>query len=160
MFDYDPMSKDVAEKLRYSLLEDGQYPGVITACVAKASNAGKWMFDMTVDVYDKAGLSHSIRTFLVFQPNMMWKVISCCESTGLIDAYNDKKLDDHLFVGKNCHVDIKTDKGKPIPVDKLQGKPVGSQYPDKNVISNFISKPTSATIAPVAQEAFSDDIPF
>lgn len=162
MFDYDVFSKEMADKHRFSLLDEGKYQGVITHCEARMTRTNKWMFEMMVDVYDKSGMPFPIKTFLVFQPNMMWKIINCCESTGTLDEYNNKTLNNKTFVGKPCVVDVKIESGRAIPDDKLNGKEPGSTYPSKNVINDFLVDKTfnMSNNASINNVPLNDDIPF
>ena len=53
-------------------------------------------------------------------------------------------------------------KGNEIPVDKLNGKPEGSKYPDSNCIREFIAiaQPVELKKAAGAESFVNDDVPF
>lgn len=163
MFDYQVMSKDDAEKARFSLLTKGKYHGVISAVEPKISNSGNHMLVINVSVYDSTGLPTDIRDYLVMMNSMMWKFIHCCEATGLLKEYEDKTFKPEMLLMKNVIVDIDVDQGKEIPQDKLNGKAPGSKYPSKNVIVNYSSpeEASKATDKPWVEDVpLSDDIPF
>lgn len=164
MFDYDVLSESEAMAERYQLLPEGDYPAVIDSSVDKISeNSGNPMMDMTLSVFDKNGRSHSVRDFLPFTRNMAWKMIHCAESAGLLKEYQDKKFCSSLMVGKNVVVRIVLEKGGEIPEHKLNGKPPGSKYPDKNKVEDYvINKNSHKPMEKKAEENdFDDDsIPF
>lgn len=162
MFNYNPMSKDEAEKERFSLIDDGDYPAFIKSATAKISSSNNPMIEVDLDVFDIQGKPHSIRDYWVFSPKMMWKVIHGTESCGLLKEYEEKKFHPSMLPGKNTRVRIKTQKGAPIPSDKLKGKPEGSVYPDKNVVEDYLlSDPNSVEVlSPQNSFDTQSDIPF
>lgn len=167
MFPYDPMKEEDAMKERFSLMEDGEYEGVIDVCESKMSGNGNHMFDMTISVFDVNGRPQQVRDFLVFSPKMMWKIIHCCDSAGVLAEYEAKQLCPELLVGKNVRVKITFEEGSVIPQDKLKGKAFGSKYPDKNRVDDYVKKADQGAIAKPAAAAtpagdlpFDDDVPF
>lgn len=162
MFNYNPMSKEAAEKERFSLIDDGDYPAVIKSATAKISSSNNPMIEVDLDVYDIQGKPHSVRDFLVFSSKMMWKVIHCADGLGLTKEYEEQRFHPSMLPGKNIRVRIKTQKGAQIPSDKLKGKPEGSVYPDKNVVEDYLlSDPNSVEVL-TPQNSFDtqSDIPF
>lgn len=165
MLAYEPMSEQDALKERYYLLDDGEYDGVIEKCELKQSASGNQMLDLTISVFDKNGKANPVRDFLVFTPKMMWKVIHCADSAGLLKEYEEKKLSEHMLVGMNVKVLLKQQQGNVIPHDKLKGKPYGTLYPNKNVVEDYLKRTgtTASQKAPVntaSPAPFDDDIPF
>lgn len=161
MFDYDVLTEEQAMQERFQLLPGGDYDAVITSSVDKQSQSGNPMMDMTVDVYDVNGTPHSLRDFLVFTKGMMWKIIHCAESAGLMQAYESKKFCSDTVRGCTVRVRITTEKGGEIPEDKLKGKPFGSCYPDKNKIQDYLGKVEGNKFTQEKDESFIDDeIPF
>lgn len=161
MFDYDVLTEEQAMQERFQLLPDGDYDAVITSSVDKQSQSGNPMMDMLVDVYDATGKPHSLREFLVFTKGMMWKVIHCAESAGLMKEYESKKFCSDAVRGCTVRVRITTEKGGEIPDDKLKGKAFGSCYPDKNKIQDYLGKSESHHSAQVKDDSFIDDeLPF
>ena len=159
-FHYDPMSKEQAESERFELLKDGYYSATVFDSVDKVSSTGNSMMEIFFKVYDEQGKPHNVRSFLVFTPKMMWKTIHFAEATSLLTEYSQGKFCSNLIKDKNVRVLIGTEKGKEIPVDKLNGKPYGSCYPDKNIIHDFTSVEERAPQAIPADFKDDEEIPF
>jgi hypothetical protein len=164
MFDYDVMTESEALQERFQLMKEGEYDAVIDKVEHKVSqNSGNNMFEMTLSVYDQQGKSHQVKDYLVFTKGMMWKVIHCADSAGLLKEYEEKKLAPEVLQGAGVRVRIVIEEGGVIPHDRLKGKTEGSKYPDKNKIDNYIKKADQKPLAkPSADvdEFFSDPIPF
>lgn len=162
MFDYDVMTEEEAMKERFQLLDDGEYDAVIDTISERLSSTGNNMIEVNLSVYDKNGKPHPIRDFWVFTPKMMWKIIHGCKSAGLSVEYENKTFNPVMLSGKCVRVLISTQTGKMIPNEKLNGKPQGSVYPDKNSVDDYIACMTNVTKAsqPV-DDGFGDkDVPF
>ncbi len=139
MFAYEVLSEEQAMNERFQLLPPGEYDAVVEASVDKVSaNSGNPMMDITLSVYDEQGKPHSVRDFLVFTKAMMWKVVHFAQSSGLSHQYSNGQLCSNIAQGKNVRVKIGVEEGRIIPEDKLQGKLVGSKYPDKNKVEDYI----------------------
>ena len=162
MFTYDPMTEEQAMKERYQLLEDGVYSALVVKAEARPSSKGNPMIVLDLSVYDKNGKPHDVQDYLVFTNQMMWKTIHCADSAGLAKEYDEKKFCPEIIEGKNVMVKIITKIGNPIPPDKLNGKPPGSCYPNKNAVEDYIKKADQpASVAPAPAADFpDDDIPF
>jgi hypothetical protein len=164
-FSYIPMSEQQAMDERYNLLKEGEYDAVITASEDRVSiNSGNSMMDMMISVFDDEGREHAVRDFLVFTPKMMWKVIHFADSAGLSQLYSKGQLCSELAVGNRVRVKITIEKGGVIPDDKLNGKPVGSVYPDKNKIEDYVKnvlqKPLPAKSGANLLDQLDEDVPF
>ncbi|HEY2811777.1 MAG TPA: hypothetical protein VGJ00_10375 [Rhabdochlamydiaceae bacterium] len=138
MFNYQVFTEAQAMQERYNLLKEGIYDAVINFSTDKTSSSGNPMMDMTLAVYDDNGMEHNVRDFLVFTPKMMWKVVHCAESANVVKEYEEQKFCSDIVVGKRVKVKVTVEEGSPIPDDKLNGKPVGTKYPDKNKIDDYI----------------------
>lgn len=162
MFAYEVMNEQEAMQERFCLLKEGVYDAVITASQDITSKSGNPMMDLTVQVFDENGRGHDVRDFLVFMRTMMWKVVHFADSAGILKEYEEGKLCSELVVGKRVQVSIKIEEGKEIPSDKLDGKPAGSKYPDKNKVEDYIkqSDKKEATNAPDVDPELNDDVPF
>lgn len=164
MFNYTPMNEQEAMQERFQLLPAGEYDAVIEKSTDTTSNnSGNPMMDITLSVYDREGRSHSVRDFLVFTKSMMWKVIHAAESAGVLGQYKNGLLCSNLMQGKNVIVKIGIEEGRIIPEDKLQGKPSGSKYPDKNKVEDYIKQQTNATYTTRGLQKMQDedsDVPF
>lgn len=137
-FDYDVLTEEQAMKERYQLLNDGDYPATIKKIEPKTSSNGNNMYEVDLDVYDVNGSTHQIRDYWVFSRNMTWKVRHAANSCGLIHEYENKTFSPDIIKNKNCIVSIRTQEGKEIPFEKLQGKPIGTKYPTKNIVEDYI----------------------
>jgi len=159
MFQYDVMSEQEAMAERFQLMKEGIYEGVITSSQDTKSSTGNPMMDMTVTVYDENGKPHDVREFLVFTKTMMWKVIHFCDSAGLLKEYESGKLCSQMAIDKRVMVKVAVEEGSEIPQDKLKGKPLGSKYPDKNKIGEYIKKADQGQGTPTGDNPppFTDD---
>lgn len=158
MFDYDVLTEEQAMKERYQLLDDGEYPASIKRIEPRVSSNGNNMYEVDLDVYDVNGAIHQVRDYWIFSRNMSWKVIHAADSLGLLTEYENKTFKPDIIRNRNCVVTIRTQEGKEIPMDKLQGKPLGSKYPTKNVVEDYIKSGTKTTQK--TEDDFSDSIPF
>ena len=156
---YKAMSEEDVMKARFDLLEDGDYDAVVKSSVESMSRSNNVMADMSVAVYDKAGNAHDIRDFLVFTAKMLWKIKHFCDSSGQQKLYEEEKFTPLDAANQSVRVRVRTQKGNEIPFEKLNGKPVGSCYPDKNVIEDYLPG-KSDVIGKPADEFINDMIPF
>ena len=159
MFNYEVLTEDEAMKERYQLLSDGDYQGVIKKATCKTSYSGNNMLELEVDIYDENGKVHPIKDFLVFTKSMLWKVIHCTQSSGTFEQYEQKKLTPELLENKNIIASIRIQKGSEIPIERLNGKPEGSKYPDKNVVLDYIKK-EGFEVKQKEEDIFDDDLAF
>lgn len=138
MFQYEVMTEKDAMAERFQLIKEGEYDAMVSHSVDKRSSTGNPMMEMTLTIYNANGSTHEIRDYLVFTKTMMWKVIGFCQAANLMEIYEAGKLCSKEV--KNCHVRAKVglESGKEIPEDKLNGKPLGSKYPDKNKIEHYV----------------------
>lgn len=162
-FNYEPLSSEEADKFRYHLLDDGFYDGTIEYAESKISRSNNPMGEFILRVWDKDGRPKEIKDYLPFIPSMMWKARHLCESTGLIKEFDEKRFRPELTIGRNITVNIGTQLGKEIPIENLNGKPMGTKYPDKNVVIDYITKDNASKIVTtkVEEDPFpGEDIPF
>lgn len=158
MFDYEVMNEQEAMNERFQLMKEGEYDAIISASQDTVStNSGNPMMDMTVSIFDDNGKSHDVRDFLVFTKPMMWKVVHCADSAGLIPEYENHKFCSEVVIGKRVRVKITVEQGSEIPPDKLKGKPIGSKYPDKNKIEDYVKKEDQKPLASNRSDSFLDD---
>ena len=162
-FSYTIMSEQEAIAERYQMIKPGEYDAIISASVDKVSaSSGNPMMDMTLTVFDEYGKDHDVRDFLVFTNSMMWKVIKFANSAGLSNEYGDGKLCSEVAIGKKVRVKIGIDEGKEIPFDKLKDKPMGSKYPDKNKVEDYIKKEDQKPLYnnDLPPDHLDDEVPF
>lgn len=161
MFAYQVFSEQQAMQERYQLLKEGDYDAIISSSTDTVSaNSGNPMMDMTVSVFDDNGKAHDIRDFLVFTPKMMWKVVHCADSAGLLTEYEAQQFCSNIVRGKRVRVKINIEQGSEIPEDKLKGKLYGSKYPDKNKIEDYVKKEDQKPLASNENNLTDDDVPF
>lgn len=135
---YRAMNEDEVMAARYNLLDDGDYNGVVKISTARSSSNGNHMADMWVEVFDKNGEPHDIRDFLVFSKNMLWKIKHFCDSAGLEKEYLADQFTPDMAKHQHIRARVRKRAGTEIPPDKLNGKPMGSRYPDQNIIEDYI----------------------
>lgn len=161
MFHYEVMSENEAMQERFHLLKEGEYDAIISASQDTVSaNSGNPMMDMTVSVFDDNGKSHDVRDFLVFTKTMMWKVVHCADSAGLLPEYEAQKFCSDTVTGKRVRVKVAVEQGGIIPDDKLKGKAPGSRYPDKNKIEDYVRKEDQKPLENSGTAFLDDDTPF
>ncbi|CAB4128250.1 Protein of unknown function DUF669 [uncultured Caudovirales phage] len=158
MFAYEILTEQEAIEERFNLLKEGIYDAIVVASIDKVSSSGNPMLDMTLQVFDANGKSRDVRDFLVFTKAMMWKIIHFSDSAGLLTQYMSGKLCSEVAVGNRVQVKISVEEGGEIPQDKLKGKPVGSKYPDKNKVEDYIKKSDQKPLEQkVEDDPFADD---
>lgn len=161
MFAYEAMDEETAMQERYQLLKEGEYDAVVQKSEDKTStNSGNNMMDVTLAVYDAEGKTHSVRDFLVFTPKMMWKVIHCAGSADLMNDYTLGRFCSIALTGKRVRVKIGIEEGNEIPIDKLNGKALGSKYPSKNKVEDYIKKSDQKPLSHAIPEDEEDGVPF
>ncbi len=162
MFSYEVLSESEAAAERFMLLKEGEYDAIVEASQDKISaNSGNPMMDMTLTVYDENGKGHAVRDFLVFTKGTMWKVIHFAKSAGIMHAYEDEKLCSEVALGKSVRVKIGIEQGSEIPSDRLNGKPQGAKYPDKNKVIAYIQPDETPSSSKKEEVEFvDDDVPF
>jgi hypothetical protein len=159
MFQYEVLTEEVAMQERFQLLKEGEYDAVVQTAIDKVSaSSGNPMIDLTLSVYDAEGNTHSVRDFLVFTKSMMWKVIHCASSAGVMMQYTAGRMCSDLMIGKRLRVKVGVEEGKEISADKLNGKPVGSKYPSKNKVEDYIKCDSQAPINHSIPD--DEDVPF
>jgi len=158
-FSYDPMSEDQAQQERYSLMKDGEYDASVEKFEGRMSAQGNRMVEFLLNVYDNEGKVHQLKDYIAFTPKMTWKLRHHCVSGGMEAEFDNKSWRPQMSVGKMFRVKVKIDEGREIPQDKLKGKPVGSKYPDKNVIDDYVPCQQPKTVDPAAP-FHNDDIPW
>lgn len=164
MFDYTPMTEEDSLAQRYQMLTEGEYNGVISSAHHSISkSSGNNMIELTVDIFDLGGNVTQIKDYLPFTDKMMWKVIKCVKSAGIHAQYANKSLEPEHFLNKNVRVKVKFQPGDLVPLDRLNGKEVGTKYPDKNVIADYLAQgPVTKKIQETVlkKDEFDPDIPF
>jgi hypothetical protein len=167
-YDYNPMTEEEAQRARFNLLPDGDYEFFVRKSTGKQSAKGNAMDELVLEIFDKEGMAHEVMDFLLWTPSMLWKMRHFCCSTNLLKEFEEKKFRPELADNKTGIARIRTQAGKEIPFDKLNGKPPGTKYYDKNVVEDYIFGELLDPLATISNNAngthndvpFSDDIPF
>jgi len=158
---YKALNEEQLMEARFSLLREGEYDAIVKISTERMSSANNTMADMWVTVFDHNGASHDIRDFLVFTEKMLWKIKHFCDSAGLQKEYEEEKFVPEMAAGKNVRVLVGKQAGKLIPEDKLGDRPIGSCYPDKNVINDYVERLVNNAVPPMKRNNdLNDDIPF
>ncbi len=153
-FSYEVMNEQEALAERFQLLKEGEYDAVVAVSEDKISaNSGNPMMSLVLSVFDDQGKSHEVRDFLVFTKTMMWKVVHFSDSAGLMNEYEQQKLCSDIARGARVRVKIGLEEGAEIPTDKLNGKPIGTKYFDKNKVEDYIKREEQNG----KKDAFKDD---
>jgi len=128
------------------LLQDGTWDFEVIKAEAKLSKSGNEMIHILVKVWDMNGTSSIVNDYLI--SSILYKVRHFCYGTGLEQHYENGDLSDVMCVGRTGKC-----KGK-IEKDKT------GQYPDKNIIVDYLEKADAASKEKNAKDEFDDDIPF
>jgi hypothetical protein len=159
MISYEVMDEETAMNERFQLLSEGEYDAVVAKSEDKISaSSGNAMMDLTLSVYDAEGKTHAVRDFLVFTKSMMWKVIHFADSAGLSSQYSAQRLCSREIKENRVRVKIGVEEGKEIPSDKLNGKPLGSRYPSKNKVIDYVKRSEQQPLNHSVPE--DEDVPF
>jgi hypothetical protein len=156
-YNYQPLSEEEAQRKRYKLMDDGIYQATIEHAEGKLSSSNNPMGVFYLRVWDKSGHPKEIKDYIPFIDSMMWKLRHLADASKLIKEFEDRKFRPELAIGKEVYVNIKTQSGKEIPLDKLNGKAPGAKYPDKNVVDDYVVKESSDNKAESKGHA---DLPF
>lgn len=159
-YSFNPMTDEELEKS--TLLEDGVYNFEVTKAERQTSRSNNPMAKLSLKVWDKNGEVRFVYDYLVFSNVNLCikKVKHFCDSVGLSEAYKKGELPEELenYCGK---VEVKAEEGQLIPEDKLNGKPLGSRYPAKNVVVDYIVNTKEAANSKLTDDFEPDtDIPF
>jgi hypothetical protein len=144
------------ELQQMNLLPDGVYTfEVIESVNTISKTSGNEMIKLTLKVWDHNGVERIITDYLI--EAYLFKLLSFCEATNLLEKYNSGILLDTDCYGKIGKVYIVIKKGKPVPND-----PEGKMYPDSNSIKEYIKQDKSYE-SNKKQESdipFDDELPF
>lgn len=120
---FQPKSeKEIAEM---NLWPAGEYGFEIVQSLNNISKSGNEMIELKVKVYNDDGGYKLITDFLL--ESLAYKLRHAAEVCGLLSQYEAGELDANDFIGKTGTVKLKIQKDK------------NGQYPDKNVIADYIA---------------------
>lgn len=159
-WDYEVLNEDQAMAQRFQLLPDGEYDAYVESFEPKISSSGNQYVNLLLNIFDNNGKPHPVFDIQMTLPSMVWKMRHFCYSAGLEESFEAKKYHPSMSVGKKVRVFLRTKKGDEIPFNKLNGKPVGSKYPDKNVIDDYLVGNKIVPIDTKKEDFFDDPVPF
>lgn len=127
------------------LFEPGIYEYEVIKAEEKISKKGNPMLHIVIRVFDTIGRSQLINDYLITGiESARWKIYDFCHSCGLGEIYQAGEISSEMCRGKSGKVKIKIDKD------------TSGQYPDKNVVADYITKIDTVD----APKDLNDDIPF
>jgi len=143
------------------LLPEGEYDFQISAGEDKVSKSGNEMIELLVRVYKPDGSGFILVNDYLLE-SVLYKVSHAAKACGLETEYNNGNLHGDDFFGKTGKLKLGIQKDK------------NGQYPDKNVIKDYIvsgeekkSDPQSPTLGKAKKEPeksigeeLNDEIPF
>lgn len=139
---FTPKSEEELQAL--NLLEPGEYDFEIIKAEDRRSKSGNEMIALTIKVWDHAGKERTVFDWLLDSELSHYKIKHFCFSVGLEDKYELGLLESNDCWGRKgiLKLGIQKDKTK--------------QYPDKNVVNDYIVDKESKS----SEEFKDDDIPF
>lgn len=141
---FTPITKEEADKKTFQVLPKGIYDFEILSADEKVSKKGNPMIETKVRVFANDGSSTNVFDYLM--ESMAFKLRHCAEACGLIEYYNDGKLNPDHLVG--CTGKLKLD----IEV------PTG--YPERNVIKDYVVEGEKAAAPKKSPSAaLNDELP-
>lgn len=149
---YTPKSeKQIIEE---NLWPVGIYGFEINESVEKQSKtSGKDMFALKITLSNDEGRTKIIDDYLL--EAIAYKLRHCAVACGLENEYDTVSLKDYMFTGKTGLLKLGIQKNKT------------GQYPDKNVISDYITEkdappasPRTPKVLADTKDDFDDEIPF
>lgn len=150
---FQPKTKKEIEEM--NLLPEGEYPFEISQGLDKTSkikpdgSGGNEMIELLVRVYRENGTFLLVNDYLL--ESMAYKLRHAAEACELLTNYETGVLTASDFVGKTGRLKLRIQKDK------------AGQFPDKNVISDYIVPKDGDVQAPlpkVLEKPFEDEIPF
>ncbi len=148
---FQPKTEEEIQSM--NLLEEGTYDFQVIDAIDTLSKANNEMIKLTLKIWDKNGLEKIMDDFLL--EKMAFKLRHFSECTGLLEKYETGQMNSHDCIGKSGKLEIKIDKGKPIPND-----PDGRYFPDKNSVKDYIKQELKELSTNKDESPFDDEIPF
>lgn len=136
----------------FELLPLGIYNCEIVDAVESVSKSNNEMIIVTLEALDEGGGSHKVKVYLLTM--LKKRVKDFCECFGLKKQYENKIISSSDCVGKrgNCEIDI----------EQPRQKDGGGFWPQKNIVTEFISVPSddSSGMGLRKNIDFDDEVPF
>lgn len=134
-----------AEIQAMNLRDPGEYDFAVVDATEERSKSGNEMVKLKLQLEDKEGRNFTIFDYLVSTENMAYKLRHFARSVGLMEKYEAGDMAAEYMTGRvgKCKVGVKA---------------ATSEYPAKNVISDYLG--TADPEAPAPKELLDDEIPF
>lgn len=139
----------------------GEYGFEIAAATDKISKikpdgtGGNEMIELKVAIFNSEGNQRILFDYLMDTAQMAYKLRHAAEACGILAKYEAGNLLASDFHGKTGHAKVRIQKDKT------------GNYPDKNVISDYVTEPNTEFQAPgqakvngATADPFEDSIPF
>jgi hypothetical protein len=151
---FTPLSEpELQEVKRRALLQDGTYQFTVKQADEAMSQSGNQMIIIVVSILDAEGKERTLKDYLLFNEEMLYKTRHFCDAVGLIESYARGHFSAHEFVGRSGRCTVGIQKGRT--------KPDGSVYDDKNMIKDYLKRDAHAKPAvSVTAEFINDDVGF
>ncbi len=115
-------------ELRPPLLPAGEYDADIVEAKEERSKNNNDMIHLTFSIYDINGRQHYIHDYLMVIEGMEYKIRHFCYTNKLENEYDSGFIDAAVCLKvKKCRIKVKIKKD------------TTGQYPDKNVIADYLS---------------------
>lgn len=150
---FTPMTEEEIQAI--NLIADGLYPYEVIYAEDTISKAGNDQIKLKLKIYCQDGKEGVVECYLT---SSFLKILKhYCDVNNKKDKYESGNLQaNECLSDSGGLVDIKIDKGKPIPND-----PDGKCWPDRNVVKDFVHDKNHAKIqVNTPKEFLNDDIPF
>jgi hypothetical protein len=144
---FKPKSREEIESM--GLMKAGLYPFQVSTAKDKTSKNGNEMIELNLEVFDNEGRAFHIFDYLL--EAIPQKLFGFCSTVGLEPQYHSGILSSNDCIGRTGYVEIDIQKGAP--------NPTGGNYPDKNSVKKYLTKPSANNLKNNTQD-FDDDILF
>lgn len=124
--------KSEGEVQQFNLLPDGIYDFEVMSAKDRVSKKGNEMIELKLGIWQGDKITHYIFDYLLSDDQSAYKLRHCCDTTGLIDKYDSGTLTANMFEARTGKAKIGTQKDKT------------GQYADKNVVRDYIPRPTKS----------------
>lgn len=149
---FEPKTEEELQSM--NLLEGGEYDFEVLDAKDDTSKNGNDMVKLKLGVYGDGERQHWVYDYLVATEASAYKIRGFAESAGLLNEYLLGEINAEQMVGKTgrCQIGIQKDKS--------------GQYPDKNIVRNYIKAESSGGAKKESKPAnggavvMDDDIPF
>lgn len=161
---YKPLNADEAKQQenenKPKPYEAGIYDFEVYHAEDQTSKAGNSMIKLSIKVFGNDGMYRFVNDYLVHSEKMEYKFRYAADACGVLPKYDSGKIVAADFTDRTGKAKVGVEVGKP----KDDGS--GENYPDKNIIKEYIKRQSDLTkglvkqAAPASNVELDDDIPF